>query len=123
MWLGGTPAATRIVVKTVVNSPRAHLRMSTSKNNYRASILRNVQRTAGDVEHRALGRTLARATTTAARLGVGRGYRFRVLRTGHIPELRPGTVHYYVPADVAPPVRTRQRGRANLADLAKSRVR
>ena len=71
-----------------------------------------------------LGRTLALVTTTeaAARLGVSRGYLSRLARAGHIPALRPGTDHYYVPADVALPVRTCQQCGINLAGLATNRV-
>lgn len=77
-----------------------------------------------DTERPTLGRTLALVTTTeaAARLRVSRGYLSRLARTGQIPALRPGTDHYYVPADVALPERTCQQCGASLAGLAKNRV-
>ena len=58
----------------------------------------------------------------AARLGVSRGYLARLARTDHIPALRPGTDHYYVPAEVALPLRAYQRCGAGLAGLATNRV-
>ena len=37
---------------------------------------------------------------------MSRGYIARLARSGQIPALRPGTDHYFVPADVALPART-----------------
>lgn len=75
-------------------------------------------------ERPTLGRTLTLVTTTeaAARLGVSRGYLSRLARSGQIPTLRPGTDHYYVPADVSLPERSCQQCGANLVGLAKNRV-
>lgn len=59
---------------------------------------------------------LVSTTEAAARLGVSRGYLSRLARSGQIPALRPGTDHYYIPADVAPPARTCQQCGAGQAD-------
>ena len=59
---------------------------------------------------------LVSTTEAAARLGVSRGYISRLARSGQIPALRPGTDHYYIPADVALPARTCQQCGTSLAD-------
>jgi excisionase family DNA binding protein len=75
-------------------------------------------------ERLTLERMLAVVSTTeaTARLGVSRGYLSRLARAGQIPVLRPGTDHYYVPADVVLPDRTCQQCGTSLAGLAKNRV-
>jgi excisionase family DNA binding protein len=68
------------------------------------------------------GPVFSAAVVAAARLGVSRGYLSRLARTGQIPALRPGTDHYYVPADVVLPERTCQQCGGSLVGLAKTRV-
>ncbi len=52
----------------------------------------------------------------ARRLGVSRSTLGRLVRDGVLPGYRPGTDHYYIPADVALPARTCQQCGTSLAD-------